>query len=91
VRAMLSNVSSTLTVREIAQRLKVDPDKVRRWIHSGTLKALNVAGNAFGRPRYRISIADLLAFEERRRVQPQIKVGRRQRRPRSTDEIIEFF
>jgi excisionase family DNA binding protein len=89
----VTNTPGKLTAKEVAKQLGLGRDaaKVLFWIHSGELSAINVARKATGRPRYRISIADLLAFEERRRVQPQVKVGRRQRRPRSTDEIIEFF
>lgn len=52
-----------LTPPEVARRWGVSSDKVRSWIENGELRAINLAARLRGRPRYRIDLADLLAFE----------------------------
>jgi len=77
------------TPPEVARRLRVKADKIIRWIRSGELRAIDVSTHAgIGRPRFRIELADLLAFEAKREVKPRVKTHRR-RKPDS--EIIEFF
>jgi len=41
-----------LTPREVAKLLRVNADRVRGWIKSGELRALNVATARCGRPRF---------------------------------------
>src|SRR5262245_18072506 len=41
-----------LTVRDVARRYRVSPDKVRAWITSGELRAVNTATALCGRPRW---------------------------------------
>jgi excisionase family DNA binding protein len=53
---------SYLTTSDVAARLGVSLDTVRRWLRSGELK-----GTPFGRAGYRIEDADFQAFLERRR------------------------
>ena len=57
---------SYLTTSDVATRLGVSLDTVRRWLRSGELK-----GTPFGRAGYRIEDADFQAFLHRRRRQPQ--------------------
>jgi excisionase family DNA binding protein len=57
---------SYLTTLDVAKRLDVSLDTVRRWLRSGELK-----GSPFGRAGYRIEDADFQAFFNRRRRQPQ--------------------
>ena len=78
-----------LTPPEVADQLRVSPDKVLSWIRSGELRAVNVAKRLGGRPRYRVSIEDLAAFMERRAVVPEVKVVRRRRR--RDPHVTEFF
>jgi excisionase family DNA binding protein len=52
-----------LTVQEVAERLRVTPLTVRRWLNSGALSGIHL-GNRAG---WRISEADLSAFLEARR------------------------
>ncbi len=52
-----------LTVEEVARRLGVHIDTVRRWIRSGELPAINLGGPA----GYRITQADLDRFIKGRR------------------------
>jgi excisionase family DNA binding protein len=51
-----------LTVEEVAKRLGVHPDSVRRWIRSKEIYAINLGGQA----GYRISQAALDEFIRRR-------------------------
>jgi excisionase family DNA binding protein len=50
------------TVEEIAERLKVTDQTVRRWLKSGELRGHNFSG----RTGYRIREADVNAFLEQR-------------------------
>ena len=59
-------MSSYLTTSDVATRLGVSLDTVRRWLRSGELK-----GTPFGRAGYRIEDADFQAFLHQRRRQPQ--------------------
>ena len=57
-------MSSYLTTADVANRLNVSLDTVRRWLRSGELK-----GSPFGRAGYRIEVADFQEFFNRRRRQ----------------------
>lgn len=57
---------SYLTTADVARRLDVSLDTVRRWLRSGELK-----GTPFGRAGYRIEDADFQAFLQQRRRQSQ--------------------
>lgn len=57
---------SYLTTSDVASRLNVSLDTVRRWLRSGELK-----GSPFGRAGYRIEFADFQEFFNRRRRQTQ--------------------
>src|SRR5579883_2766619 len=57
---------SYLTTADVATRLGVSLDTVRRWLRSGELK-----GTPFGRAGYRIEDADLQAFLDQRRQHAQ--------------------
>ena len=79
--------SAYLSPPEIARRFGVDPAKVIGWIRRGELRAVNV-GNGSSRPRYRISPADLAAFEAGRAAGPPKITRVRRRQPQ---RVIEFF
>ena len=57
---------SYLTTSDVATRLGVSLDTVRRWLRSGELE-----GTPFGRAGYRIEDADFQAFLQQRRRQPR--------------------
>ena len=57
---------SYLTTSDVATRLGVSLDTVRRWLRSGELK-----GTPFGRAGYRIEDADFQAFLQQRQRQPR--------------------
>jgi transposase len=75
-----------LTVAEVARRFRVGEDKVRSWIKSGELAALNTASALCGRPRFVVT-PDALAAFERRRSAAAPKPARR-RRPAPT---IDYY
>lgn len=72
------------TTPELAKRWRVKQEKVRGWIMSGELLALNLASKAVGlkRPRYRIPLEAVLDFEQRRAAAATRAVIRRRARPR---------
>jgi len=77
-----------LTVRDVARRYRVGPDKVRSWIARGELTAINTGAVLCGRPRWVIPPDALAAFEQRRAGGPPPKAPpRKRRRP----EIIDFY
>jgi len=50
----MADADELLTVDEVAERVKVNPETVRRWIKSGRLPAVRPAGGP-----YRIHSTDL--------------------------------
>ena len=80
--------SQYLSPPQVAKRLAVDAHKVIGWIRRGELRAVNVAADTEGRPRYRIAPADLAVFLATRSAGPTPKAIRRRRK----DPLItEFF
>jgi len=55
-----------LTVPEIAAQWRCNVDKVRRFIETGELRGINIAQSLNTRPRYRVKVEDVAAFEDRR-------------------------
>jgi hypothetical protein len=78
-----------LTVRELAQRYRVSPEKVRSWINSGQLAAVNTATNLCGKPRWVVPPENLAAFERRRQGGPA-PVAAAPRRRRLVGQIDYF-
>src|SRR5690349_8311579 len=68
------------TPAELARLLRVSPDRVRAWIVSGELGAVDTARVRCGRPRYVILPHHLAEWERRRRVGPPPQPGRRRKR-----------
>ena len=56
----------SLTVKQIAERFQVKDQQVLGWIKAGDLPATNIAAAGKVRPSWRISPAQLTAFEGRR-------------------------
>jgi len=54
------------TTAELARRWRCTPDKIRRLIETGELRAINTAISALGRPRWIIDRAAVAEFELRR-------------------------
>ena len=77
------------TPAELARLLRVSPDRVRAWIKSGELPALNVATHRCGRPRFVILPQHLAEFEKRRRAAtPVAKPSPRKRRATG---IVDYY
>ena len=58
---MVNNEADLLTVREVAQTLRVDDTTVRRWIKNGVLEAITLPHKGL-RQAYRIRRATLNAL-----------------------------
>lgn len=77
-----------LSPPQLAAQWGVDVHKVVGWIRSGELRAINLATDRNGRPRYAIDQADIAVFEASRAVTPPAP---RPRRRRKDPQIHEFF
>jgi hypothetical protein len=84
----LSRPPRGLTVRDVAVRYRVGPDKVRGWIARGELRAINTAGVACGKPRWVITQESLAAFERRRVGGPAVKPAKRRKRQA---EVTDYY
>jgi excisionase family DNA binding protein len=74
-----------LTVAEVARRYRVSPDKVRTWIKSGRLVAVNTAARLCGKPRFVMTPEALRAFELGAAACPPPKAPKRQKRIKTVD------
>jgi hypothetical protein len=82
--------SETVTPPELARRWGVDASKVLSLINSGQLKAINLATDPRGRPRYRIYMSEVERFEEARSTKPPPRKLRRRRRAAATAGKVYF-
>jgi len=80
---------SKINPPQLAVRYGCDVHKILGLIKTGDLKAINVATNLNGRPRYLIDERDVEAFERRRSVQAPSPTPPRRRA--KDPAIIEFF
>ena len=80
--------SRKTTPPKLARRYGTDVKKILHWIHSGELKAINLATDKNGRVRYAIDESDIAIFEAARAVQPPTP---RIRRRRVDPNVIQFF
>ena len=78
-----------LSPPKVAELIGVSHAKVLHWIDSGELRAVNVASNQGGRPRFKISRADLESFLARRSTTAE-PTPRRQRVGQEQG-VIEFY
>ena len=79
MEAKQSALGACLTVLEVAKSLRIDPGKVRAFIAAGRLRAINVGLGT--RPRWRIRLEDLQAFERSLEARPAQRIDRRRRLP----------
>ncbi len=81
-------MSSTLSVRDVAERYAVSEHTVLGWIASGELRAFSVGRKAGAKkPRWRISEEALAVFELSRTPNPLPPRARR----RKQSGVIEFY
>ena len=73
----------------LAKEWGVAAKKVITLIHSGELRAINLATDKDKRPRYAIDRADVQQFEQSRLVVPGPPVGRVRRKP--TRKAKDYF
>lgn len=77
------------TVAQAAELLQVRVRQIQGLIRTGELRAVDVSLHSGGKPRWRISDAELQAFQVRRSNKP-VPVPSRRKRRRSTN-ITEYF
>lgn len=80
-------LASGFTTKDIARRFRVSPDKVRRWIVNGALRAVNTATVLCGKPRYIVTVDALADFERIRAAATPPKPTRRRRK----QPLIDFY
>ena len=85
-----SQIAVYLRPSDIAMSRGVNVLKVLGWIKAGELRATNYATSKAGKlPRWRISPADLEAFDQARSAVPSAPVTRRSRR--KAGHVVEYF
>jgi excisionase family DNA binding protein len=74
-----------MTTREVARLLRVGEDRVRSWIRSGKLGAVNTSDSGCARPRFVVLPHHLDEFTRGRSCAPPPKVKRTKRRAGAVD------
>jgi hypothetical protein len=87
--AELTSPLRGLTVADAAARYRVSPDKVRSWIRSGELFALNTSSAKCAKPRFVIPPDALERFERGRAAAQPKPAPRRRRKPLMIDYLAE--
>ena len=87
-RTKRASFTPWLTATQVARTLRVNSDKIRSWIRSGELVAVDVSQSPGGRPRWRITPDALDKFAERRAA---VVAPRSVRHRRGRDDVTEFF
>lgn len=77
------------TPPEVARYLRVKASKVISWIEAGELHAIDVANKGSRRPRYRIPLDAIRAFERMRAVVPP--TPKTPRRPRNAERPRKHY
>jgi excisionase family DNA binding protein len=77
------------TPNELAKILRVNADRVRAWIKSGELPAINTASARCGKPRFVILPHHLAEFEKRRQAAETPKPERRRRSKQTTE--VDYY
>ena len=80
-----------LTPYQLARERSIRVGKVRAWIASGELAAVNHAATQNGRPRWRISRRALDEFDRARSNRVNLKLERSPRDTRRAVDVVEFF
>jgi hypothetical protein len=85
-------MTKTLSPKEVAERHRVAPRKICRFIESGELVAINIASRLNGeKPRWRITPEALADFERRRSSSATAPTKQPARRRRNESAVIQFF
>ena len=76
-----------LTPNELARVWRVSPDRIRSWITSGELGAIDTARRRCGRPRYVVLPHHVEEFERRRAARSSPKPVR----PRKRTQLVDYY
>jgi len=87
---MITTANNTMfTAPEVAARYRVNLTKVNGWIRTGVLRAIDISQSAGKRPRYRVPLDAIEAFDASRSVVPPPPVPRtRHRRQDATPDYL---
>jgi uncharacterized protein YjcR len=85
---MSTQTTRGYTVREISQRYRVSPERVRKWIESGQLRAIN-RREPGKRQSFVVLLEALTAFEQTREVAPTSPPNRQQRRKKTSQ--VDYY
>ena len=77
---MPNDTTPGYTVADVARRYRVSPDRVRGWITSGVLRAINRRDTRSGRPSWVVTAEALDEFERGRTAAQPPKPPRRKKR-----------
>lgn len=78
--------------REVAAEYGISVNKVLHLIHTGQLRAINVAPSLSHRPQFLIDDDDLSAFEKARRVVPSGGMSTTEKlRRKAAGDVTEYF
>ena len=83
-------LGTMMTPPQVGRRCQVSADKVRGWIASGELRAVDLAARRGGQPRWRIDPVDLEAFLARRAAINVTQTKAAGKRGRAAD-VIQFY
>jgi hypothetical protein len=86
-----ANKRRTITPPRLAKEWGVSTTKVDAFIKSGELRAINLATDRTGRPRYVIYLEDVERFLRSREVVPAPKSTSPRLRRKANPGITEFF
>jgi hypothetical protein len=87
----MANENTMLTPPALARRWGVAADKVLHLIHTAQIRAINLAHDPKGRPRYRIYLTEVERFEEARSTKPPIPKQQHRRRRQAPIGGKEYF
>ena len=80
----------TYTTKEVAESLRVSPDKVLAWIRSGELEAVDVSTRGSRKKRFRVTHDAFQQFLRSRTTRPAPRPERRARRRQDEERIPEY-
>jgi predicted site-specific integrase-resolvase len=81
-------MQTLLTPPEVAKLYRVAVETVHGWIRSGELSAIDVARRGSRRPRFRVSLDSLSAFDQRRSVSKPVAKPRRLTLPKGMVQYV---
>ncbi len=77
------------TPNELAKLLRVSPDRVRAWIRSGEMAAINTSSVRCAKPRFVVLPGQLAAWQERHLAATPAKPAPRRRRQRKG--LVDYY